>query len=115
MSETQFLILVVLITAGLFLFVAAVPWSVERAINIRWKEILTMFDRALMHGGSLDTLADAIRKSAEESQHLASEAKAKADVAIEAVSLLHGRVRALEDHPFLRPVGGNHHGEPHEP
>lgn len=83
-----------------------VPVSVEVSIRVRWREIRAMFDRALMHGGSLDTLSRALREAGEESKSKAGEALELASTAVEAVRLLKGRVDDLEDHPLLRPPGG---------
>lgn len=91
-----------------FAIVAAlVPVSVEVSIRVRWREIRGMFDRALMHGGSLDTLSDALRKASEASQSTSAEARALAEGAVQAVALLKARVDKLEDHPLLRRPGGN--------
>lgn len=84
-----------------------VPVSVEVSIRVRWREIRAMFDRALMHGGSLDTLSDALRKASEASQSTAAEARDLAEGAIKAVELLKRRVDSIEDHPLLRRPGGN--------
>jgi len=102
-TSLQFLTVIGFVVVG----VAIIPWSVERAVDKRWKEIREMFDRALMHGGSLDTLGKALKATSEES-------RVKADGAVKAVDLLHelvkrqeSRLAALEDHPVLRKVGGN--------
>ena len=85
--------------------VALVPISVEISIRLRWKEIRGMFDRALMHGGSLDSLARAIHADSDE-------AKTLAQGAVEAVTLLkksvdesQTRLDLLENHPLLRRFG----------
>jgi len=106
-SPFQFTLLLGVVVLGIVLVIAAIPWSVERAVGIRWKEIVAMFDRALMHGGSLDTLSEAIRESSAESRVIAEEARAAAGRAVDGVSLLHKRVRALEEHTFMRPPRGN--------
>jgi len=105
MSVWQFLIIAVL-----------VPLSVEVSIRLRWREIKAMFDRALMHGGSLDTLSRVLKEDSDEVKKLAGGA-------VEAVRKLkerheewreesHARLRALEEHPLLRPLGGRRHGDP---
>lgn len=99
MSAWQFFGLVVLL-------MVMIPVSVEVAIRLRWREIRGMFDRALMHGGSIDTLRRAIQDDAEG-------AKEASAAAVEAVRLLkvkvddHSlRLESLENHPILRRVGG---------
>ncbi len=95
---------------SIFLFVTVL--AVEGGLRLRWRSIEAMFDRALMHGGSLDTLSRALRENSEAALVIAEEAKAKADVAVEAVTKLHHRVRALEEHPFIRPMGGQNGDKP---
>jgi hypothetical protein len=111
MTGPQFAILIAVVVVIGLLAVVAIPWSVERAVSFRWKEILAMFDRALAHGGSLDTLSKDIRENSEVSKTMAQEANTRAESAVQSVALLHVRVRNLEEHPFLRPLGGNGHKE----
>jgi hypothetical protein len=100
MTWVQFAIFLGMTTAVLVV-------AVEVGLRLRWRSIEAMFDRALMHGGSLDTLSKALKAAAEESGSRASSA-------IEAVRLLKAevdeskvRLRRLEEHPILRPLGGN--------
>lgn len=103
MNWAQFSVVVVLLLAA----IAAVPWSVERAVGRRWGEIKMMFDRALFHGDSLDTLKDQLRRDSEATKADASEALRRAQGAADAVALLHREVKALQEHPILRRPGGN--------
>jgi hypothetical protein len=87
--------------------IVTVPISVEVAIRVRWRHIQAMFDRALMHGGSLDTLTRRM-------QERVDEAKAIALASAEATGMLktrmdshEGRLRELEEHPVIRRMGGN--------
>lgn len=94
-----------------FAIVAAlVPVSVEVSIRLRWREIRGMFDRALMHGGSLDTLTKALRGDSEATRKLADDAitavRMLKERSEESDARLSARVTALEEHPLLRPLGG---------
>lgn len=105
MTGFQFLVL-----AGMMaIAIAAIPWSVNRAVEKRWDEIRLMFDRALMHGGSLDTLGKALKATSEASRIKAEEAINLSNGALEGLQLLHERVKRLEEHPLLRPLGGSGH------
>jgi hypothetical protein len=103
MNVAQFVVVVGLILVG----IAVIPWSVERAVNKRWNEIREMFDRALMHGGSLDTLGKALKATSEESRAKADQALTAVEKQTHAMALLHQRVKTLEEHPVLRKLGGN--------
>jgi F0F1-type ATP synthase membrane subunit b/b' len=114
MNPAQFWVLIgtvvvvgVLVALGIGLLIAVlVPRAVERSVKERWQNIEDMLARALSHGGSLDTFN---RQSRAE----ASAARETAAGAVKAVELLKDRVdhhdrrlRALEEHPLLRPLGG---------
>ena len=105
-TDLQFGILLAVLIIASVAMVATIPWAVERAVAVRLKGLQEMFDRALMHGGSIDTLARSVKAASETAISAATEAQAKVGAALDAISLLHIRVRALEDHPFLRPPGG---------
>ena len=102
MNWPQFFTIVVLLLVA----IAAIPWSVEHAVSKRWGEIKMMFDRALFHGDSLDTLKDQMRRDSEATKASAGEALRQAQGAVEAVALLHRDVKALQEHPILRRPGG---------
>lgn len=84
-----------------------VPLSVEASIRLRWKEIRGMFDRALMHGGSLDTLTKALRAAAEESGTRSAQAVESVRLLKQRVDEIAARMKMLEEHPVLRKLGGN--------
>jgi hypothetical protein len=65
-----------------------------------------MFDRALMHGDSLDTLKARMKAESEESKAKAAEALRQAAGALEVASLAHEEVKRLKEHPLLRRIGG---------
>jgi hypothetical protein len=103
MTALQFSIIVLLILVG----IAVIPWSVERAVDKRWGEIRSMFDRALMHGDSLDTLKARMKADSEESKAKAAEALRLAKGAVDAVDILHREMKRIKEHPLIRPLGGN--------
>lgn len=98
------------------IFLAVTILAVEGGLRLRWRSIEAMFDRALMHGGSLDTLSRALRENSEASSAKADQAFAMAEDAVEAVKLLKRKVDRLEEHPILRRIGGSGTGKiEHEP
>jgi hypothetical protein len=98
-TNLQFLILLVAL-------LGAVPISVELALRVRWGSIKLMFDRALMHGGSLDTLSRQLKEDSETT-------KATAEKAVEISRAFKGRLddheqrlATIEEHPLMRRLGG---------
>ena len=78
----------------------------EIAVRVRWKSITLMFKDALTHGGSLDSSIRKARSEVQEAKKEASDAKVLAAGAVEAVRLLHEELKAIKEHPVLRPLGG---------
>lgn len=89
------------------IFLAVTIVAIEGGLRLRWRSIEAMFDRALMHGGSLDTLSKALRENSDASAAKAEQAHGLATDAVDAVRLLKIRVDRLEEHPILRRLGGN--------
>ncbi len=110
MTEAQFIILMgtVVLSACVLglLFVLLLPKAVEAALAGRWSHIVAMFDRALAHGGSLDTLSRSLREDSKVTQGMARDAVDVARQLKERVDGYDARLRRLEEHPLLRTMGG---------
>jgi hypothetical protein len=100
-------ILLLVVVVGFGALISIIPWCVQRAMLIRWKEIVAMFDRALAHGGSLDTLSRTLKEDSKRAVEM-SRAAGEAVVIVKRELELHdARIKALEEHPVIRRVGGN--------
>ena len=103
MSTPQFLGL-------LFAVLLTIIISVELAIRVRWRTIETMFSRALMHGGSIDTLIRHIKEDSAATKALAQGAADISQAFKGRLDTVESRVAALEEHPLIRPTGGHQRG-----
>ena len=102
----QFLVLLIVNLVGLLAMAGVVVYSVERGLNVRWKSIKLDFDRLFMVSQGLDTLRETLIKEA-------SQSKTEVGKAIEVVRVLkdkfddhEDRLKDIENHPLLRPIGG---------
>ena len=109
MTETQFIILIATVVVLSVLGILILLVAMERAIRLRWASIEAMFDRALAHGGSLDTLSRAARADSAEAKRIAAGALEATRLLKDALDDSEVRIRALEEHPVLRRFGGNGH------
>ena len=100
MKDHEFLILLLAI-------IIIVPISVEVAIRFRWRHIQAMFDRALMHGGSLDTLTWRMQERVDEAKAIALAIAEATGMLKERMDKHDDRLAYLEEHPIIRRMGGN--------
>jgi hypothetical protein len=98
-KDHEFLILLLAI-------IVTVPVSVEIAIRLRWRHIQAMFDRALMHGGSLDTLTRRMEQKVDEAKGIALASAEASGLLKDRMDKHEGRLRELEEHPVIRRMGG---------
>jgi hypothetical protein len=102
----QYAVLLFVVMLGFGAVILTMLWAVEKAISVRWKSITSMFDRALMHGGSLDTLSRQLREDSAATKELASDAVEVAGAFKGRLDDHARRIAEIENHPFLRKLGG---------
>lgn len=100
MSDLQFILLA---TINIITLVA----SVEFALWRRTKHINDLFERALAHGGSLDTFVRSANTKAVEANTIALAAVEATRMLKERVDHHERSIAELQNHPILRPPGGH--------
>jgi hypothetical protein len=99
-KDHEFLILLLAI-------IITVPVSVEIGLRLRWRHIQAMFDRALMHGGSLDTLTRRMQERVDEAKAIALASAEATGMLKDRMDKHDDRLAYLEEHPVIRRMGGN--------
>jgi hypothetical protein len=94
------------VIVGFMAAIFTVPWAVDRSVAKRWTEIIAMMDRALMHGGSLDTLSRRLKRDSDDTRTLAAGALEISRTLKDRVEHHEKRLKDIEAHPIFRPLGG---------